>query len=68
MRLGSIAPERVAPGSPFSGVSPMDVSMDCPWWIAQADAPEPKCKTISDRVLEGLSRNLDTERRMKESA
>ena len=39
-------PERVAPGRPETGVSPMEVSRDLPLRIAQTEAPEPRCKTI----------------------
>lgn len=41
-------PERVAPGSPSRGVRPMVVSMDLPFCIAAAEAPDPRCREISD--------------------
>lgn len=67
MREGSTLPERVAPGRPSSGVRPiLDVnhrstrgenlvSMDFPFWIAQAEAPDPKCNAIIDVLSTGYA-------------
>lgn len=41
-----MAPERVAPGRPLSGVSPMDVSYDKPFFTAQTDAPDPRWRIM----------------------
>ncbi len=39
-------PERVAPGRPSSGVSPIEVSSETPLRMAQAEAPEPRWRTM----------------------
>ena len=39
---GSISPHLVAIGIPASGVNPIDVSIDSPFFIAQIDAPCPR--------------------------
>ena len=46
MSEGSIAPERVAPGRPDTGVRPIVVSSDLPALMAHMDAPEPRCITM----------------------
>lgn len=43
-------PERVAPGRPLTGVSPIEVSREQPCLTAQTEAPEPRCITIKFRV------------------
>ena len=64
-RLGSMSPDRVAPGRPAKGVSPMEVSRLRPERIAHALAPLPRWRAIRERLLEGRLRNVATERRMK---
>jgi len=66
MAVGSIDPERVAPGRPASGVKLMLVSSDAPFLIQHAEAPDPKWRTIKLVVNAGFWRNSATLRRMKE--
>lgn len=51
-------PDRVAPGSPSSGVRPIDVSIDLPFWMATAEAPEPRCKEMRVMSSTGYSPGL----------
>ena len=61
--LGSTLPLRVAPGSPARGVRPMLVSQLLPALMAQALAPEPRCRAI--RLTSSRPRKAATERVMK---
>ena len=47
MTAGSMSPERVPITSPSKGVSPMEVSTHFPPRTAEADAPLPRCSTIT---------------------
>ena len=65
-RLGSTSPDRVAPGRPARGVSPIDVSRDLPFWMQQAEAPLPRCRAMMLSWSAGLGKKDATERAMKE--
>lgn len=60
IRLGSMEPLRVAPGSPARGVSPIDVSKLWPFLMQQAEAPEPRCSAMILSSDAGFWRYLDT--------
>lgn len=62
IRLGSMSPERVAPGRPLTGVRPIVVSMLRPDLMAQAEAPLPRCRAIMLREVVGLERCFATAR------
>ncbi len=51
---GSTSPERVPMTSPSSGVRPMDVSTHTPPRTAEAEAPLPRCSTITFTSSTGL--------------
>ena len=53
-------PERVAPGRPARGVSPMEVSWERPDLMQQAEAPEPRWRAMMLREEAGLPRWEDT--------
>lgn len=61
-----MAPERVAPGSPSSGVRDMEVLIDLPSLIAQAEAPEPRWSAMIDVDPGSLPKNSAVLRSMKE--
>lgn len=65
IRLGSMEPERVAPGRPASGVRPIDVSSEVPLRMQHAEAPEPRCKAMRLSEDAGLDKWDDTACTMK---